>query len=306
MKRRIIIPIVIIISALDFNKIQRIRLTYKTKKIFVFILCFIFFSINYSFLNQSERVINICSWNLMNFGKSKSDAEIEFIANTIKSYDIVLIQEVVAKDPGGAQAVARLEEALNRKGAKWEYKISDETSGENSYKRERYAIIWKPSKITLIGTPWLEKKYTEEINREPFYATFRVGSKEFTVANFHAITKSMQPETEIKYFKYLPEEYPNLNLMFCGDFNLPQSHTVFNPLRKMGYLSALTGQKTSLRQECFNDDCLASEFDNFFFNSNKITNVSTGVIHFYKSFSSIKEARKISDHIPIYFQFSVN
>lgn len=271
----------------------------------VILIIFIFFLFN-SFVKHTGNTVNICSWNLMNFGKSKSDADIEFIANTVKNYDIVLIQEVVAKDPGGAQAVGRLGEALNRKGAKWEYRISDETSGENSYKRERYAIIWKPSKVTLIGKPWLEIKYTEEINREPFYATFKAGTQEFTVANFHAITKSMQPETEIKYFKYLPEEYPNLNLMFCGDFNLPQSHSVFNPLRKMGYLPALVGQKTSLRQECFNDDCLASEFDNCFFNSTKITNVSAGVIHFYKSFSKIKEARKISDHIPIYFQFSVN
>lgn len=270
------------------------------------ILLSAFFILFNSFSNKSEERVTICSWNLMNFGKSKSDTELEFIANTIKNYDIVLIQEVVAGDPGGAQAIGRLSDMLNRKGTKWEYRISDATSGENSYKRERYAFMWKPSKVTLVGKPWLEIKYTNEINREPYYATFRSGTNQFTLVNFHAITKSMQPETEVKYFKYLPEEYPTLNLIFCGDFNLPQSHTVFNPLKKMGYKSSLTGQKTSLRQECFSDDCLASEFDNFYYNSNRITNLSSGVIHFYKSFSDIKEARKISDHIPIYFQFSVN
>lgn len=263
----------------------------------------LFFSIS---LLKAQTPVSVCSWNLMNFGKSKSDAELEVIANNLKSYDIVMIQEVVAGDPGGAQAVGRLGDILNRKGVKWEYRISDATSGENSYKRERYAFMWKPSKVKLVGKPWLEIKYTNEINREPYYATFKSGTKEVTLVNFHAITKSMQPETEIKYFKYLPEEYPNLNLIFCGDFNLPQSHTVFNPIKKMGYQSALTGQKTSLRQECFNDDCLASEFDNFYYNSNKIVRLSTGVIHFYRSFSDFKEARKISDHIPIYFQFSIN
>ena len=276
------------------------------KKIVLFILSFSFICTSKSFFNNAENTVSICSWNLMNFGKSKSDAELEVIANNLKSYDIVMIQEVVAGDPGGAQAVGRLGVILNRKGVKWEYRISDVTSGENSYKRERYAFIWKPSKVTLLGKPWLEIKYTNEINREPYYATFRSGTRVFTLVNFHAITKSMQPETEIKYFKYLPEEYPNLNLIFCGDFNLPQIHTVFNPIKKMGYQSALTNQKTSLRQECFNDDCLASEFDNFYYNSNKITKLSSGVIHFYKSFSDLKEARKISDHIPIYFQFTIN
>jgi deoxyribonuclease-1-like protein len=242
----------------------------------------------------------------MDFGKTKSDAEIEFIANTIKDYDIVLIQEVVAKDPAGAQAVGRLGETLNRKGAKWEYRVSDPTSGDNSYKKERYAYLWKSANVTLIGKPWLERKYTIEIDREPFFATFKSNDKEFTLANFHAITKSKQPETEVKYFKFLPAEYPALNLIFCGDFNLPQSHTVFNPLKTMGYKPSLTGQKTSLKQECVNGECLASEFDNIFYNASKFKSKTAGVVHFYKSFSDLSEARKISDHVPIYFQFSPN
>jgi deoxyribonuclease-1-like protein len=214
------------------------------KRINVIIICLFFFSISHGNLFiPTSNTIQICSWNLMDFGKTKSNEEIEFIANTVKEYDIVLIQEVVAKDPGGAQAVSRLGEALNRKGSKWEYRISDPTCGDNSYKKERYAFLWKTSSVSLIGKPWLEQKYTVEIDREPFLATFKAENKEFTLVNFHAITKSMQPETEVKYFKYFPEEYPGLNLIFCGAFNLPQSHTVFNPLKSMGYAPVLIGQK---------------------------------------------------------------
>lgn len=253
----------------------------------------------------SSQAISVCSWNLLDFGKTKSEAEIEFIAKTVKDYDIVLIQEVVAKDPSGAQAVGRLGEALNKKGSKWEYRISDPTSGENSYKKERYAFLWKPSKVSLIGRPWLEKKYNVEIDREPFYATFQAGDNTFTLVNFHAITKSMQPETEVKYFKFLPESYPSLNLISCGDFNLPQSHTVFNPIKSMGYKPIFTHQKTSLRQTCIANDCLASEFDNIFYNQKKVSLISSGIIHFYNTFPSLKEARKISDHVPIFFNFQI-
>jgi len=38
--------------------------------------------------------ITICSWNLENFGKSKNDSTINFIANTVKDCDAVSIQEV--------------------------------------------------------------------------------------------------------------------------------------------------------------------------------------------------------------------
>jgi endonuclease/exonuclease/phosphatase family metal-dependent hydrolase len=246
----------------------------------------------------------LISWNIENLGQSKSNHEITFIANTIKEYDIVAIQEVVA-GYGGAQTVARLADELNQKGVKWDYTISDPTSS-SAYKTERYAFIWKTSRLKKIGKAWLETKYHLEIDREPYFCTFQYEGKQFTVASFHAITKKMKPETEIKYFKFLPSEYPSLNLIFVGDFNCPQSHTVFNPLKKMGYLPILVNQKTSLKKECDFEDCLASEFDNIFYNNSKITPIKSGVLPFYKNFNSLKEARMISDHIPIWFEFSIN
>jgi hypothetical protein len=96
-----------------------------------------------------------------------------------------------------------------------------------------------------------------------------------------------------------------LNLIFCGDFNCPQSHTVFNPLKALGYNPIFIGQKTSLRQKCINNDCLASEFDNAFYNKKKVALIKSGVISFYKNFSDLKEARKISDHLPIFFEINL-
>lgn len=246
----------------------------------------------------------ILSWNIANFGKSKSEETITYIAKTLKDYDIIAIQEVVA-GYGGAQAVARLADELNRKGAKWEYVISDPTSS-SAYKTERYAFIWKSSKVKNIGKAWLEKKYQLEIEREPYFCTFQYKNKQFTLVNFHAITKKMQPESEIKYFKFLPDEYPTLNLIFAGDFNCPQSHSVFNSLKKMGFQSILVNQKTSLKQECKKEICLASEFDNMYYKTSKTTLLNSGIIPFYKNFSTLKEARKISDHVPIWFEFSLN
>lgn len=244
------------------------------------------------------------SWNLENFGKSKSQITLTAIAKTVQDYDIVAIQEVVA-GYGGAQAVAKLAAILNEKGSKWDYVISNPTSG-NSYKKERYAFLWKTSKAKLKSDPWLEKKYHLEIDREPYFATFEINKKTVTLVNFHAITKSKQPETEIKYFKFLPQEYPNLNLVFAGDFNCPESHTVFNPLKKMGYASVFQKQKTTLKQKCKAGNCLASEFDNIFYKSSTLKYINSGTVLFYTNYDSLQEARKISDHIPIWFEFSLN
>jgi deoxyribonuclease-1-like protein len=275
-----------------------IKMKDSTLKIFVVTILLIAFPI-VSFC----AAISICTWNLKDFGKSKSCAEIAFIANVLKDYDVVAIQEVVA-GYGGAQAVARLVDELDTKGSKWDYTISDPTSS-SAYKTERYAYIWKKNKATRQGRAWLEKKYNIEIDREPYYITLSVEGKEITVVNFHAITKSKQPETEVKYLKFLPISYPNQTLIFVGDFNLPQSHSVFNPLKGMGYEPLLLNQKTSLRQKCINNDCLASEYDNMFFIRKKCKVKKSGIIPFYNRNTDLHEARLISDHVPVFAEIEI-
>ncbi len=73
----------------------------------------------------------------------------------------------------------------------------------------------------------------------------------------------------------------------------------------MGYTSILINQKTSLKRETKNGQSLASEFDNIWY-SKPVQKKNGGAIHFYKSFPSLQEARKISDHIPIWMEFSLN
>lgn len=244
--------------------------------------------------------VRIASWNLQNFGKTKSEAEIQFIAKTLKDFDVVALQEVVA-GPGGSRAVARLADALNRTGKKWNYKVSDPTES-TPYATERYAYLWKPSRAEPVGRAWLDKEYVNQIDREPYLMNFKSDGTSFTLVSFHAIPRKKQPETEIKYFKFFPGNYPEKNLIFLGDFNIPQDHTVFNPLKSMGYRPALQDQRTSMKMECEAGNCLASEFDNIFFSSATARLVRSGIIRFYRSFPDMIRARRISDHVPVWVE----
>ncbi|WP_158209613.1 endonuclease/exonuclease/phosphatase family protein [Myroides phaeus] len=248
--------------------------------------------------------VKVMTWNLQNIGKSKSDETITYIAKVIKQTDIIAIQEVVT-NPSGAQAIAKLHDELNRKsGAKWEYAISKPTES-SPYRSERYAYLWKTKTVKLKGKPFLEPTYKDDIEREPYFATFIYQGKEFTISSLHALPKKHQPETEIKYLKFLPDLYPDHNLIFLGDFNLPESHSVFNPLKKQGYISSFEKQKTSLRQKCINGDCLASEYDNILIHPKKVDLIKAKPIYFFEDFEDITEARKVSDHIPIMIEVNI-
>jgi endonuclease/exonuclease/phosphatase family metal-dependent hydrolase len=128
----------------------------------------------------------IITWNIRDFGKTKSDAEIELMAKILRGYDVIAIQEVVAKDPGGAQAVARLADAMDKTGANYDYSVSDPTQSSSPHTRERYAYIWRTSTVEMIGRPQLLSAYAKTIEREPYFATFSWEGKEFNVVNLHA------------------------------------------------------------------------------------------------------------------------
>lgn len=245
-----------------------------------------------------DAQVKIMTWNLLNVGKSKTDENIEYIAKVIKQTDIIAIQEVVT-NPSGAQTIAKIHEELNRSsGAKWDYAISDPTVS-SPYRSERYAYLWKTSKVKLKGKPFLEPTYVEEIEREPYMATFIYKGKELTISSIHTLPTKHQPETEIKYLKFFPEAYPEHNLIFLGDFNLTEQHSVFNPLKKLGYVPSFTEQKSSLKQKCIKGDCLASEYDNIFYHTDKNELVKAKPILFFEDFEDITIARRISDHIPL-------
>ena len=252
-------------------------------------------------LNASVRMV---VWNIQNMGRSKDAMEIKHIAETLKSFDVVGIVEVVAGD-GGAQSVGRLADQLNRTGAAWDYCISDPTSSEHTGERERYAFLWKKSKVKRIGKAVLEPHLADAVSREPYMATFEAEGKLFSLLIFHAVPKSKQPETEIKHLKHIPELYPNIPVIMAGDFNCPGSHTVYIPLQKSGYAFASPGQKTSLRRKCDSGDCLASEYDHILYPSAKIRRMQAGILPFYKGIQPYEQALKISDHVPVWMEFSI-
>src|SRR5690554_4672329 len=98
--------------------------------------------------SKSEK-LSLVSWNIQYLGRTKTSEDIYEIANILRDFDIVAIQEVVAKDPAGAQAVAKIADELNRMGYKWDYQISDPTKSPTVYISERYAYLWKTSKVSL-------------------------------------------------------------------------------------------------------------------------------------------------------------
>ena len=274
-----------------FSKTMKNPVKMKRKKVACF-LVFVLFSV----VAFGQESFSLLSWNIRDFGKTKDKDEILMIAEIVKGYDIVAIQEVVA-GYGGAQAVARLADQLNRMGHKWDYTISNPTQSP-PYKAERYAFLWKTPKITLENA-WLDKKTSHIIDREPFLARFRIKGKTFTIANYHSRPYTQNPEAEIACFYDYPGRF-SYPIIIAGDFNADTANPVFIPLYKMGFVPNMRQQKTTLKRKCDKNDNYKNHAIDFILYPKKyFRNKWSGVIDFVGSCDNLTDARLISDHLAV-------
>jgi endonuclease/exonuclease/phosphatase family metal-dependent hydrolase len=258
--------------------------------------------------NKKKNLI-IASWNIRDLGRTKNANEILEIAKIIKDYDIVAIQEVVAKDPAGAQAVAKIADELNRMGSKWDYRISDPTKSPSAYISERYAFLWKTSKVKLLNRAYLDAELEDFCYREPYIGKFQSKSSTdalpFYLINFHSRKFNDNPENEIIYFKDYSKRLNSDNILILGDFNLSETHKVWTDLYHRGFNAALKDTKTTVKTKCKDSMYLNYSIDNIYY-SNGIKSITSGSKDFVGSCNNLEAARTLSDHLPIFLEFKIS
>lgn len=257
---------------------------------------------------QNER-IKIMTWNIQNLGRTKSDSVLLEISKIISKSDVVAIQEVVAKDPKGAQAVAKIAELLNRMGSKWDYVISNPTHSPSAYSSERYAYIWQTSKLKLTKKAFLDKELENICVREPYVALFTLrkfeGRKSFYLINFHARKYSDNPKEEIINLIDYPERLGSNNVIVLGDFNLNEGHAVWNEFYKRGFEVALKNTPTTLKRRCSNNNYQNYPIDNFYIRSKDFIIKRSSTIDFVNDCDSLKKKRRMSDHLPVLVELGI-
>lgn len=250
--------------------------------------------------------LTLVSWNIQHLGRSKTDEEIWEMAQILRHYDMVAIQEVVAKDPAGAQAVARLADALNRMGFQWDYQVSNPTKSPSVYISERYAFLWKTSRVAIQNRAFLDSDRENYFYREPYIAAFKPKdvNKTFYVANYHSRKYSDKPQEEIIHLLDYSERWDTPYLLIVGDFNTAETDAVWKPFYKKGYKSALKNVSTTLKVRCQNGVYLHHPIDNIYYTP-QVKKHQANNIDFVGSCDNLEHARGISDHLPIFMEFSL-
>lgn len=257
-------------------------------------------------LPLAAQSFTVLTWNIQDLGRTKDAAELAAMVQVMRAYDLVLIQEVVAKDPAGAQKVAALADALNRTGAQWDYRVSDPTQA-TSQQSERYAFLWKTARLDLLGRPWLDTVLARHCYREPYVARFRLRQRPdftFSVANFHARSHSEETRAEIRLLASLPPRFGE-PLLLGGDFNLEPPEPAWEPLHLQGYAPALPATPTTLKKACTPEGAYFNHaIDNFYLPQAAFTLLEADRVDFTGGCDHLEAARGISDHVPVFVRLA--
>jgi endonuclease/exonuclease/phosphatase family metal-dependent hydrolase len=137
-------------------------------------------------ISTDNATLRIGAFNIQVFGKSKaSKSEVmDVLADIIRTYDIVAIQEIRDKDQ---TALPQLVELINANGTQYKFIVGPRLG--RSVSKEQYAYIYDNETVNLNGTPWTypEPNGTDPLHREPFIAAFQAvnGSFDATMIVIH-------------------------------------------------------------------------------------------------------------------------
>lgn len=244
--------------------------------------------------------IVVGSWNIqrLGHGSQKSFPALAAIASHV---DLLAVQEVMTED-----GIIELEEALEKyTGEPWSHLVSH-ALGANSYK-EMYGFIWRESAVEYSEGALIYLDRENLFAREPFSAKFKSkhDRSELAMGTVHIVygkgIKDRVPEINAlaDYWLWMKDVYPNTPLVLAGDFNLAQSHTAWEPLKK--YAKPLITQGASTLSN--SPGKYVNLYDNIWVERDTVLPInSAGIIDFPTMIGwDHKKSRKhVSDHAPLY------
>lgn len=195
--------------------------------------------------------VTLATWNLTNFGVQKrEESHLELMADIIKPFDIVAIQEV-------ADDLSDFTTLLSKLGNKWDFLCSDVAGNQERlgflYRADRVEPTglaaelamrgYQRAKIVIEGIDPEEDPFTG-FNRNPYMVSFKAGDFEFNVVNVHLYWSNMAlrrlEANALARWAHLRKDKlgpPNNDIVLIGDFNMPHARPgdkIYDELEQYG------------------------------------------------------------------------
>jgi len=255
---------------------------------------------------RSGDTVRIAAFNIQVLGSTKLSKPLvmERLAQIVRKFDVVAVQEIRSLDQ---TVLPQFVDLINSGGRTYDYVIGPRLG--RTISKEQYAFIFDRASIEVDRS----QTYTihdpsDVMHREPFVALFRVRGPApeeaftFRLVNLHTDPEEVKREAALTaqiLRKVRDDGVGEDDVIVLGDFNASDRE-----LRKLSDLNAMTltvqGVSTTPRG--------TAQYDNIVFDPAATVEFTgrAGVFDFLRAYNlSIEEAVEISDHLPVWAEFSI-
>ena len=230
----------------------------------------------------------------------------ERFAEIIRQFDVIAIQEISSKDQ---RALPVLVQEINRNGGQYSYTISPRIGRQSTGYFEQYGYVFDSTRIrSSAEVSYVVADEADVLHREPFCGRFQTATQgaqpfSFTLINIHTDPDEISHELDVLadvYRSVRQYEYPEDDVMLLGDLNAPPKG-----LKSLGQIPDLV----PIIQNVFTNTVQSKTLDNILVDRVQTREFTgrAGIISLEKMFGlQTADAGRISDHVPIWAEFTIN
>jgi subtilase family serine protease/endonuclease/exonuclease/phosphatase family metal-dependent hydrolase len=220
------------------------------------------------------------------------------LACVVSHFDVIGLLEIDA--PQGLLDLEAEVEAMT--GEPWSSHVSEHDVGHESGK-EFYGFLWRTAEAEMTAVVGFYPDPGDLIKREPYGASFKLGSFDFTLVVYHlrygttlAIRRAEAGQLDEVYDYFQAANGTEQDVLLGGDFNLPGNDAAFTVVGHDG-VTYITDpeQKTSIGLEG-----LTSSFDNIFYSADHTGERLFAGAYDYTNQNWGELRETVSDHIPVW------
>ena len=258
-------------------------------------------------VSRNGETIRIATFNIQVFGSSKADKThvMDILSRVARQFDVIAIQEIRARDQ---DIIPRYVERINMTGRQFDYVIGPRLGRTDS--KEQYAFVFDRASIEVDRSQLYTIDDPDDLmHREPLVGWFRVRGPSqdqaftFTLINVHTDPDETDQELDVldDIFRVVQNDGRGEDdVILLGDLNVNDRH-----LGQLGQVENLTwvvsGTPTNTRGTKQYDNILFSEAATVEFTGRG------GVYDFMREHNlSLQEAIEVSDHLPVWAEFSIH
>ncbi len=243
------------------------KVLFYSLSIFVFLLTLSGIELRAEEHTSEQQTLKIAAWNIDAFGYrgfERSDTDLKDIAKILSQYDLIAITELMDKEiklseegkVEGSREKSDFLELLDYLPG-YDYRVSQFAGYGYNRGKEWYAFLFKKEvaskKFEVLEPPQLYPDPERKFSRDPCWATFRVGSFDFTVIVVHIhFTDRKKRRDEVRELKNVYDTIQGMDpqendILLVGDFNLDPDDNAFGPLKEIETLRELFYRKNGCK-----------------------------------------------------------